>query len=473
MSEKIIKNISDIMKKNIWGSKMDGQSKSILKFAAIITIIFVFVSLYWHGAETQLTLINTDMTSTDQRAYMNYATQLHETNYTYIGDHNRMPIYPAIQSLFYQIDMPNELFFKQGKYLNLYLSFGILFILLFIFRNFFSWLHSFTLLTIVAFTVFMFKAGYFQTELLFYFANFGLFLLMTTLIKRLSWRTAILTGIAAGLTHLIKASILPGLMLFLVIASIKWIILWYNKRRTSTQNTSPKITIIHLLSIPLVGLVFLLTVFPYISTSKSIFGQYFYNVNSTFYIWYDSWAEAREGTRAHGDRVGWPDMPSTEIPSMSNYLRGHTTTQIVARFVNGGKDLLTKVKNSYGYFNYVLILMGLFTLAIYHSRQQMRSIVKANPFLCLFLVLYFAGYFLLYAWYVPISSGNRFILAQFLPLIFTLSWGIMTLLRSSYINLGGLSIPTIRIANLALLLVLIVDLHFYLLERVTVMYGGS
>ncbi|NJL23605.1 MAG: hypothetical protein HC895_26895, partial [Leptolyngbyaceae cyanobacterium SM1_3_5] len=33
---------------------------------------------------------------------------------------------------------------------------------------------------------------------------------------------------------------------------------------------------------------------------------------------------------------------------------------------------------------------------------------------------YFLAYLLLYAWYAPIASGNRFVLAQFLPLMLTL-----------------------------------------------------
>jgi len=56
----------------------------------------------------------------------------------------------------------------RGKYVNLVLSLGLLVGLAIIFRKYFSWLHSLNLLLIVAFTVFILKAGYFQTELLFF-----------------------------------------------------------------------------------------------------------------------------------------------------------------------------------------------------------------------------------------------------------------------------------------------------------------
>ena len=67
----------------------------------------------------------------------------------------------------------------------------------------------------------------------------------------------------------------------------------------------------------LIVFTFLAVEYPHISNSKRIYGHYFYNVNSTFYIWYDSWDDVMQGTRVHGDRVGWPDMPEDQIPSGS------------------------------------------------------------------------------------------------------------------------------------------------------------
>jgi hypothetical protein len=187
-----------------------------LKTPALIGLILIIAGLYWYGAAEQLRRVNTSMNSTDQSAYMNYARNLYESNYSYIGGRNRMPVYPLIQSLFYRPGMTAEAFFARGKYVNLVLSLGLLVGLAIIFRKYFSWLHSLNLLLIVAFTVFIFKAGYFQTELLYYFLNFCLFLLIWRFLQRTSWWLAILTVIVAGLTHLTKASILPGLAIFLV-----------------------------------------------------------------------------------------------------------------------------------------------------------------------------------------------------------------------------------------------------------------
>jgi 4-amino-4-deoxy-L-arabinose transferase-like glycosyltransferase len=444
-----------------------------LRPPAVIGLILIIAGLYWYGAVEQLTRVNTNMNSTDQRAYMNYARSLYKSNYTFIGGRNRMPVYPFLQSLFYRPDMTDEAFFTRGKYINLVLSLGLLAGLEFVFRRFFSWLHSLNLLLIVAFTVFIFKAGYFQVELLFYFVNFCLFLLMWRLLQRMSWRLAILTGIVAGLAHLTKASILPGLAIFLVLAGVKWGWVTLRSRHSSGDAIPAKFILSHLLAVLLVGAFFLITVFPYINTSKRVFGHYFYNVNSTFYIWYDSWEEAKQGTRAHGDRVGWPDMPPEGIPSMSKYLREHTLQQIIGRFVDGGQRVLYNVVHSYGYFKYIVVYLCLLIIAILRFWRRVRQAVMSNPILYLFLVIYFAGYLLLYFWYVPIAGGDRLILAQFIPLMFTVSNGLHTLLLSSRLKIRGHSVHTLVISNLAILLIVIADIYFVLTERVGTMYGGE
>jgi hypothetical protein len=448
------------------------SKRRFIKSAGVIGAILVVAVLYWYGALVQLESVNTDMDSTDQGAYLDYARTLYESNYTVIGGRNRMPVYPAIQSLFYRADMDDAAFFVRGKYVNLVLSMGLLAGLAFVFHRSFTSLHSLNLILIVAFTVFIFKAGYFQAELLFYFVNFCLFLLMWRLLRRMSWRLAILAGVVAGLAHLIKASILPGLVVFLVLAGVKWGLVTIRSRHASNDPVPAKSAASPLLGVLLVGAFFLLTVFPYINTSKRVFGHYFYNVNSTFYIWYDSWEEAKQGTRAHGDRVGWPDMPPEEIPSMSKYLREHTLQQVGGRLVNGGLRVLNNVVRSYGYFKYIVIYLCLLAVAILRSRRRASQAVKSNPFLCLFLVVYLAGYFLLYSWYAPIADGNRLVLAQFIPLMFTISSVLHTLLRSSRLKARGHSVRTTVVCNLALLTVVIADIYLVLTERVGTMYGG-
>src|SRR5262249_45120888 len=151
------------------------------------------------------------------------------------------------------------------------------------------------------------------------------------------------------------------------------------------------------------------------NNSKRVYGEYFYNVNATFYFWYDTWEQAKQGTRAHGDRVGWPDMPPEDIPKMSKYLSDHTLEQMIGRLVRGGLHVMFQVVHSYGYFKYMVIYLCFLIAVSFGYWQRAREMAMSNPFLCLFLILYFGSYFLLYAWWAPIDNGNRLILAQFIP----------------------------------------------------------
>src|SRR5205814_8356024 len=73
---------------------------------------------------------------------------------------------------------------------------------------------------IVTFGFFIFKAGYAQSELLFYFLMFIAFLGCWRLLHGVTgWRAVVLaaaTGIAAGLAQLTKAAMLPFVAIFVL-----------------------------------------------------------------------------------------------------------------------------------------------------------------------------------------------------------------------------------------------------------------
>ena len=69
----------------------------------------------------------------------------------------------------------------------------------------------------------------------------------------------------------------------------------------------------------------------YVNYSKQIF----YDINSTFYVWYDTWEEVENGTKLYGDKVGWPKMPEEEIPSFSKYIESHSIKGSANRFTKG------------------------------------------------------------------------------------------------------------------------------------------
>ncbi len=96
-----------------------------------------------------------------------------------------------------------------------------------------------------------------------------------------------------------RPALLPFVAVFVgVFVVVAWI-------RTARHGTS---SLLRDAAVPVVVVVaFLAVLSPYLVNSKRTFGSYFYNVNTTFYAWYDNWAQASVGTIRHGDGVGWPE----------------------------------------------------------------------------------------------------------------------------------------------------------------------
>ncbi|MCA9900394.1 MAG: hypothetical protein KC433_19520 [Anaerolineales bacterium] len=423
-------------------------------------------------------LVNTDLTRTDQSAYLQAAEALKSSNYTALTDRNRMPVYPFLLSLLYQPGLSEEAFFARGKLLNVGLSLLILPILFWIFRRYLPLFTAVNLLLIHAFTLYMFKAPFVQAELLFYLLSFVAYLLMCRLLWRpvgeRVWQTAVFTGIVLGVAHLTKASVLPGLVLYVVTAVWQAAWGWVGKRPWQRPNRQ---FWQQMANPALVVLLFLITVWPYIQNSRQQFGHYFYNVNSTFYLWYDSWDEVEAGTKDHDDRVGWPTIPIEEIPTAAKYFREHTPGQIFTRFLDGLLVILIVTTFSYGYAIYFWLLVGFAFVLMWRNRQTLWQKLKPHLFLTIFIGSYFISYGLLYAWYWPISSGNRFVLALFSPAMFTLAFFLYRLLPGHLMlknrEKGSKPLNFGPLLNWTYLAILLVDGCIILTVRISTMYGGA
>ena len=178
------------------------------------------------------------------------------------------------------------------------------------------------------------------------------------------------------------------------------------------------------------AVVFLLLLAPYLLESKEKYGTYFYNVNTTFYIWYDSWDEAKAGTLQAGDHFGWPALPDDQIPSLSKYLEEHTAQDIVDRFANGVSLMVKSAcaiddlfNYAYGYCSQValglVVLVGSLLAITRSGRLRLSSYSRqAVVYVCLFFLIYCAAY----AWYMPIINfrGARTVLSLLIPLMWTI-----------------------------------------------------
>jgi len=451
-------------------------------------LLLALAGFYLAGATEHAKRVNNFKARGDQSGYLGdaeavYANWHGRTPPLLIGERNRMPLYAGYLALFYSPSMSDDEYFVVAKRANIYLSLGLLALLAAILARFLKPVPAANLLLVVAFGYFVFKAGYAQSELLFYFLFFVAFLLMLKTLTARGGASRTLgpaagAGAFAALAHLTKAAMLPLMAIFVVSCVVKGL----SQKRgregfslLSVENPSrPLFWTEPFLAAVVATAVFVAVLSPYLLTNKRVFGHYFYNVNTTFYMWYDDWPRASVGTILHGDGVGWPTMPADQLPSASRYWREHTAGQIAARVAAGFADMAERSYKTYWYLNYVVAFLAFALLLVATRWKDVSALIRARPAAAAFLVMYALAYLFGIAFYAPVSGTGttRFLLAHLLPLLFVLS---LLFTRepfcSSEWKVGRIALRT-RHFQLLISAMLAFDLLFVIWPRLMTTYGG-
>jgi len=416
----------------------------------------------------------------DQSGYMNDAKQLAH-GFQYEGDRNRMPVYLSIMALFYKDGMSDEQFFEIGKRIGIAIGIIVLIMTFLLFKLGSRTNDAVTAVLVAMFTVFAYRSPYFQAEVLYYGINLLLFVLLVSLIERPRIQTAGLAGLIGGIGHLTKASILPAVILAVVCLLIRAGIelhRYYSCREVDANQMPPaKFNFIApACCASVLVMVFVLVILPYIRTSKERYGSYFYNVNTSRYMWLDGGKKATQRTNADSDRVGGPVTPEKGSPSFGKYLRDHSFEDIVARLIKGIAVIAWRMIRSYGYAEFlILYLIALAALIVQNGgpAKFFNLFWLTNPALVVFVVTYFMGYLLLYAWWMPLASGNRFVLAQFLPLLFLVTRGVSFAQNHNMaIQIRGTKFSASAISP-TIFLLLTLYLVFIFPDRISTMHAGD
>jgi hypothetical protein len=388
--------------------------------ALIAVFALCVVAVYLVGAFEHARRMNTAKRRGDQSSYVQYAKDIYG-NWTgrepaVAGDRNRMPLYPAYQALFYAPALSDEEFFQRGKVTSIVLSVALLGLVAAVSALTLPRLAWVSLTTVAAFTCFVFKAGYFQADLLYYTLDYAAFVAVCRLLTRhrraARWAWAAGAGLAAALGHLAKAALLP----LVALAATALLVTGLTAHRGTRWRALGEQSV----AAALLVATFLLVLSPYLLTSKQRFGQYFYNVNSTFYMWYDGWGDAIKGTRARGDREGWPRMPAEQLPGPMKYWREHSVGEIGARIGGGFRQMAIDLWAGFWVLKFVVATLLATGYVLWPARGRARTLLGAHAALAGFAMAYFGVYLTLAAFYAPISGTGvaRFTLALYLPLLY-------------------------------------------------------
>ena len=422
--------------------------------------------------------MNQNPTFSDQESYLSIAKQAYETDFQYRGDRNRMPIYPYLLALLYNTEMSTSVFFELGKIFNVLLSFMLLIGLFLIFQTHLSKAKAFLLTFIVGSSLFIYKSGYVQPELLYYFMYFVSYFLMQKMLSKPKIELSIVTGIIIAATYLVKASVVPSMIIFLGL-------LFFKHLKLHTSLNSKMSNIIRSIGLAFIPSLVVLITFLFISASylfenKKVFGKYFYNVNTTFYVWYDSWDNVVPGTYSHGDRVGWPEMPDNEIPSMQKYFKEHSIQQVVERFKLGSQSQLRNITKQYSFFNYPLVYSLVLIICLAINLPSSLKIVKQNIYQILLFVFVIGANLALFSFYSPITNylDARFTYGLYLPYIYTMFLSIATISRENNWNINNpllgkraLQLFVFETANLIVIGLLVFEFIYHIPIGISGWYG--
>ncbi len=450
---------------------------TIARRAAAGLLVALLIVFYYAAASQHARTVNLSKARGDQSGYLWDAQQVYwnwhgRTPTVLVGERNRMPLYAGYLALFYSPEITDDDYFVVAKRWNIWLSLVLLAGLAVVFARQLPPLVAANLTAIVAFGYFIFKAGYAQSELLFYFLFFLVFLACWHLLQRPEQSGRLLVvaaaaGVLAALAHLTKAALLPFIALFVGV---------YAGAAVARAAGHGRRSLLREAIVPaILAASFLAVLSPYLLNSKQTFGTYFYNVNTTFYAWYDNWAQASGGTLLHGDGVGWPNMPADQIPSAAKYWRTHTRDQIAARVAGGFKDMVVRSYRTYGYFKYVAWYVALLAVVILSNTSAFVSLARRNLSLVTFLALYAVSHLLLIAFYEPVSGTGttRFLIAHLTPLFYAASRYLAhpEVVATTNWTMGGFRVGVWHLHVLTSVM-LALDVAFWTWPRVMTTYGG-
>ena len=428
--------------------------------------------LYWSTALNHAQAINTVKARGDQSAYL-YEAQILYRNWHRLNDppviqpRNRMPLYPGLLALLYDPQWTDWEFFDAAKAANVYLSLGLLAIIGVVLFRQLPVLPALNVLLILAFGVFIFKAAYTQSELLFYTLFFATFctcwrlLVEAELRRRLALAGA--AGVAAALAHLTKAAVLPFVALIVAVMIARALIAAVRTKAVLREGAVPLVFVA----------TFLLIVGPYISTSKRLHGQYFYNLNSAVLVWYDNYGHGAAAIQSYGPD-GWPRGPRSQRPGPAKYWKEHTLEQMASRLGRGLWNMVRVSYDGYWFLKFVVAYIIAAIIVVATRPRVALDLIRDQPALALFLMAYAAVYIPAIAFYEPISGTGtaRFLLAHVGPLLFALTALLNSrAIRAVPLQIGRFSF-TVGHLHLVVAVVLALDIVFVIPARVMTTYGG-
>ena len=192
-----------------WSESTRLLPQAVSRRVVAVVVVLLLAAVYVTATHFHIERVNTEILKADQGSYVYYARQMNETRYAYVGGRNQMPVMPFLVSLVDLYGTTTETLFERGKRLNVGISLCVLVGIAWLVRRSVPAFETAVMTAIVAFSLYVYRAGYVQAELLFYGLFFLAFLLALWWMNEPRPLRAVACGIVLGIAYLTKASVLP------------------------------------------------------------------------------------------------------------------------------------------------------------------------------------------------------------------------------------------------------------------------
>lgn len=395
------------------------QPQQIRWFALFLTLVSAG---FIYGGWQQKTLINLSETAGGQYPYLLNAQSIATHGITRdFGDRNRMPLIPLLISAVYHED--KTIFADRSAWVAIISSVVMVLGISIFFFVTLSPAASIFLTLFSTVCIFFSRASFVQAELLYYTFFFIAWYSGCRVIYRPQIKWAVIAGITTGLAFWAKASVTPMIFALVIVMLLRSAMILY--ARLKKRSTMPH-PLTHQRFGPagicaVVVIIFFIIASPYLLDNKSKFDRFFYNVNSTFFMWCDSWQQAKSFADRYDISNSYPDIPPGQIPSLRRYVQTHSYPQAANRFQYGITTLswMTIQSKSFKYFITLVLLAGWIA---WKRKHLWRTLLAGEWGVILFCAILLIGYTAVYSWYTMVAYGDRFIQSLMLPVMVALCW---------------------------------------------------
>ncbi len=354
------------------------------------------------------------------------------------------PLWPRLAATFASAD--DRQFFNDGKRWNV--AFGAVFLgacALWLGRR---W-------AVPAVLVFLLAAGlgaviprspWFQPEPVYYALFFASFVTSLAILKSNPvWRYALL-GLLTGLAYLAKASVQPLLLVFFGVTALRFLgAVWPHGGKAGPRTRSEWNPSSHFIGLSVLLAVHLVVISPRLGYSQQAFGHPLHAYPSSW-MWLDDFEQGYAWMGTHNTREQLAAIAPEDKPSARRWLETHSREEGWRRLADGtwwqvrrlvASDPTPRAKDGSpkkpwqamleypGWTLVALAGLGLVAAAgaIVYQRREKLPVHRQQPergMMALFVLGTVACYSLLHGWYTPVGDGDRFMLALFPPLVFSL-----------------------------------------------------